>query len=584
MESLSLNGIGRASPFAPTERHRFAVVAVCALGVALLLALHYTATLHLLGLHDALRRLFYLPVIVAAIAAGSRGGLGIAAFAGLGFLPHLRQLATAGDRVMDSAVELVLLLLVGGLVGWYADASRRARAQAAERGRFAALGEMGLALVAQTQGPLAAIEGQALSLSALSESGGRGGISFAAEVIREEAARARHLLGDIGEIASVTEQRRDRIELSPLIERILTDVRNAREDGGRAIFVDRPRSCIVASNKRALAFSLRTLVYGLLDSVARPGWVELRLAGLPVVDPTLEVSVFTLGEKLPDLEESLTRVFGAGAGEYRFQQVLCIRLLALLGASVKFQRVSACHSRILIRFPAPGADAPDRKDAATRGTKGGSMKRSALVAGGVLILGALTVGGCAASTRLRGSWSELTRGNETLRHVMIVQVATKGEARRIFEDRFAVALKARGIDGESSYALLGDGELDSTRVDLEIHKGHCDGIFVSRLVDDKIVRHYYQPAGGFTGSRGQSWSAWARNHPQVTEGRVLVMETRLYRISDDRLIWSGVTQSEFPKAAAPEKQIDPMVRQLVRGLERSGVALQVDARSGPASH
>ncbi len=151
----------RTPPLGRLERRRFQVLVLCAVAVAVLLFLHYTAALHRLGVHDALRRLFYLPVIVAAIAAGSRGGLSIAGFAVLGFLPHLRQLARTDDRVLDSVFELVLLLVVGALVGAYADASRRARAQAAESGRLAALGETGLALMAQTEGPLAAIEGQA---------------------------------------------------------------------------------------------------------------------------------------------------------------------------------------------------------------------------------------------------------------------------------------------------------------------------------------------------------------------------------------------------------------------------------------
>jgi hypothetical protein len=56
--------------------------------------------------------------------------------------------------------------------------------------------------------------------------------------------------------------------------------------------------------------------------------LEVRIAGSSAAEPTIEFGVFSLGEALPDLEESLTRVFGAGAREYRFRQVLCIRLLS----------------------------------------------------------------------------------------------------------------------------------------------------------------------------------------------------------------------------------------------------------------
>ncbi len=570
------NLAARVSHPAPLERRKVEIVALCAVAVALILMMHYTAALHQLGVHDALRRLFYLPVILAAMAAGSRGGIGIAAFAVLGYLPHLRQLARTDSRVMDSAVELVLLLLIGGLVGWYADVSRRARAQAAERGRLAALGETGLALMAQTEGPLAAIEGQAESLIATSGTGGRSSVVFAAQVIREEAARARHLLNDLAEIGRISEPRRERVDLSPLLERVIRDVASARRDGRRAILVDHPKSCAVEADRRAVAFSLRALIFGLLDSVPPPGWLEVRIASATGSPSTVELGVFSLGEVLPDLEESLTRVFGAGAGEYRIRQVLCIRLLASLGASVRFHRVSACHTRIIIGFTTtrPGLHV---ENGVQRGgnQKEKHVKSPSLVVGSLLVVGLMAVTGCAAGTKLRGTWHEPGGGIEPIRHVMIIHATRTGDARRVFEDRFAAALKDRGVEGEVSYTMVGDNLLDSARVDMEVHKGHCDGILVTKVLDDETVRSYYRPAGQFASSRGQSWSHYSRNQTQVIETRVIDMETRLYRVSDGKLLWSGLTRSSLPKSDTPEKQIDPMVKRLVSSMEKAGVGLAV---------
>lgn len=340
----------RAPRMALFERHRFEVVGLCAAAVVVLLFLHYTAALHRLGVHDALRRLFYLPVIVAAIAAGSRAGLSIAGLAVVGFLPHLRQLSRADDRIMDSVFELVLLLLVGALVGAYADASRRARAQAAESGRLAALGETGLALMAQTEGPLAAIEGQAESLAGMVDPSRNMAIIFASRVIRDEVTRARQLITDLGKIARVSERQSDRIELAPLVAGVVQDVAHARRDGRRAVLVPSARTCSIETDRRVLAFSLRTLILGLLDTIPPPGWLEVRLAECSPGEVAIELGVFSIGEALPDLEESLTRVFGAGVGEYRFQQVLCIRVLASLGASVRFHAISPCHTQILVGF------------------------------------------------------------------------------------------------------------------------------------------------------------------------------------------------------------------------------------------
>ena len=61
----------------------------------------------------------------------------------------------------------------------------------------------------------------------------------------------------------------------------------------------------------------------------------------------------------------------------------------------------------------------------------------------------------------------------------------------------------------------------------------------------------------------------------MIETRVIDMETRLYRVSDGKLLWSGLTRSSFPKSNAPEKQIDPMVKRLVASIEKAGVGLAV---------
>src|SRR3990172_10948331 len=149
------------------ERHARRITSLSLAAVGGLLLLHYTMPLDSLGLHDFLRRLFYVPVVLAAIAAGIWGGAVPAAACSAGYLPHVVQLARAGDRVLDHLLELIVLAAVGLLVGAFADSSRQARAAAAERGRLAALGEVGLAVLGQIEGPLTSIEGQAVSLTVM---------------------------------------------------------------------------------------------------------------------------------------------------------------------------------------------------------------------------------------------------------------------------------------------------------------------------------------------------------------------------------------------------------------------------------
>jgi hypothetical protein len=340
----------QAAPSGFVQSRQTVIVSLCVLGVVVLMYLHYSAALHRLGLHDALRRLFYLPVIVAAIVGGRRGGLMVAGLAVVGYIPHLFQLARADDRIMDSVFELVLLLLVGVLVGAFADSSRRARGLAAERGRLAALGETGLALMAQTEGPLAAIDGQAESLGLLAGRGRDGAVGFAAGVIHEEVAQARRMFGDLRELVTSLDQRQSKVDLAPLASGVVVDLMRTSRTENRLSLGRVARGCCVLTDRRALTISLRSLISGLLETVPLPGWLEVSVLESRPEEGIVEVAAFSAGEVLPNLERSLTRVFGAGAKEYRFRQVFGVHVLASLGADVTFHHVSKREALVRIHF------------------------------------------------------------------------------------------------------------------------------------------------------------------------------------------------------------------------------------------
>ena len=316
---------------------------------AAILALHYTTAVHSFGLHDLLRRLFYLPVITAAIAAGMRGGLLTAAVVAVGYIPHLRQLALAGDRTLDHVLELLLLPLVAALVGGFADSSRRARALAAERGRLAALGEVGLAVMAQSEGPVGAIEGQAESLRLLAQRSRDVAVRFAAERIQDETARVRRLLFDLRALGRPERRRASSVDLSQLATGIVADLAAGRATGSHvALGPVMPRVAVFADG-RVVAHSLRALLVGLLESDPAPSELEIGLEGGPA-EAVIRIRLSFASEGPPDLEHSLSAVFGADSRDYRFSQALCVQLLAMEGATVEFRHGSGREAEVAVRF------------------------------------------------------------------------------------------------------------------------------------------------------------------------------------------------------------------------------------------
>lgn len=206
-------------------------------------------------------------------------------------------------------------------------------------------------------------------------------------------------------------------------------------------------------------------------------------------------------------------------------------------------------------------------------------------------LGALLVAGCASATQLTTVWSDPRFETNSLRKLMVIGIANTPTSRRLFEDRFAAALQALGIEAEPSYPLVGDGSLDSARVSAEMHETRCDGVFVTRIVDQKTVRTYYPPTPAYLG--GPYRYGWHGTYPSyghyswygyyslgysylgapgyTIENQVVNFETNLYRVSDGQLVWSALSQEWLAESDTPGAEVDPFARQLVSALLNSRV-------------
>ena len=200
---------------------------------------------------------------------------------------------------------------------------------------------------------------------------------------------------------------------------------------------------------------------------------------------------------------------------------------------------------------------------------------------GLAILCMLAVAGCTASTKLTNVWTEPGFQTNSIKKIMVLGAAPKPGVRRMFEDTFVASLQAQGISATPSYTLLGDGQLDSLKIESVISQGAFDGVFVTRLVDKQTVETYYPPTstyvgapsayyGGYYGYYSTGYS-YMSSPGYTVQNQVVNLETNLYRVSDGKLAWSALSQSWLEQAADPSTEIRPFVQQLVYGLESSKV-------------
>ena len=157
---------------------------------------HYFTSPSLILWHNIFQRLYYLPIIYAAVRFGWVGGLETAALAGIFYIPHiLKDWREYPGYAFNQYAEIVLFFLVGIVTGLLADGQRKKQEELEEAAkklaaanrelrdnfermkradRLAAIGNLSAGLAHEIRNPLASIEGSAgiLEKGSLHEPGG----------------------------------------------------------------------------------------------------------------------------------------------------------------------------------------------------------------------------------------------------------------------------------------------------------------------------------------------------------------------------------------------------------------------------
>lgn len=110
------------------RRDRYWKAGAVVAAVAVVSALHYGTQTSLPLLHDVYRRLYYIPVGLAAVWFGMAGGLAVSAAVATAYLPHIfLDWHHAHRELVNQLMEIALYFLVSGVTGYFADRERRFR-------------------------------------------------------------------------------------------------------------------------------------------------------------------------------------------------------------------------------------------------------------------------------------------------------------------------------------------------------------------------------------------------------------------------------------------------------------------------
>lgn len=154
-------------------RSRWKQLAIVAGLVAVFSVLHYITPASRPILHDVWRKLYFVPILLAAFWFGMRGGLVASVLISVIYLPHvLHQWAHIHTQREDALFDILLFNIVGGLTGFLAAREReqrekleQAQKELLRADRLKLLGELSAGMAHEVRTPLASILGSVDILS-----------------------------------------------------------------------------------------------------------------------------------------------------------------------------------------------------------------------------------------------------------------------------------------------------------------------------------------------------------------------------------------------------------------------------------
>jgi hypothetical protein len=204
------------------------------------------------------------------------------------------------------------------------------------------------------------------------------------------------------------------------------------------------------------------------------------------------------------------------------------------------------------------------------------MNRIAKVACGLLLCA--LAASCGGSTQMISMWSDPAYQSAPVHKVLVVGVAENPTNVRIFENAMAKQLKARKITAIPGTSVFPSG----APIDTTVGRKYCQENGVELVTLTRVVgisneseyvpgTSYYTPAPAYYGFYPYYYTSYAMvsTPGYVREYKVVTLETNVYSLKNERLVWSGQSQAVDPSSV--NQAIDDFSIIFVSKMAESGI-------------
>lgn len=196
------------------------------------------------------------------------------------------------------------------------------------------------------------------------------------------------------------------------------------------------------------------------------------------------------------------------------------------------------------------------------------------LSGSAALAAILAGSGCMHSTRLAATWRDPSAQPLHFRKPITVFVTKSETLRRTMEDKLA----AQFPGAVPSYKVFGSKEItDGAAIRRGLAESGFDGAIIMRVasVDERITYTpgsywYGPPYYSFAGYWGNAWG-YPYDPGYVSEDRIVSIETQIYNLNNDKLIWAARSETTNPQSVG--RLGDSVIRHVMEGLRKDGLVL-----------
>ena len=339
-------------------------------------------------MHDVLLRSYYLPIVLAGLWFGARGGLVTAAVVSVVFFPHALHGWHAPYTFVFRLIEILMYHVIGALTGVMSSRARLAliaekdarleREQAYDdlkaktrllfemeeqlrrSERLAALGRMSAGLAHEIRNPLASIKTSAEMLEEKAgEEGNRSAPSRTVDLLQvlgEETDRLNRILTEFLRFARVEARQDDEAPAECIIGEVLAGtvslVHQDMDAAGIVVDYDVEQLGVAVSvGEDHLRQVLLNLILNACDAMPEGGSIRVRLSGETAEALTLAIEDSGHGIARDVASSVFDPFFSTKEGGVGLGLSIVARLLEACGGSVKLDRSYTAGARFLVTLP-----------------------------------------------------------------------------------------------------------------------------------------------------------------------------------------------------------------------------------------